>query len=344
MQMNDRIPENPPVILPVETDVVRPFWSVMIPVYNCYPYIEYCLNSVLSQDPGADKMQIAVVDDFSTDGDVKELVERIGKGRVEYYRQPHNRGSLRNFELCINKSRGYHVQILHGDDGVLPGYYQEIEALFRENPEAGAAFTSCKLLDENNHFVTYVRKVAPQRGIIKDWLLQIAVECWVQPPTITVKREVYEKVGSFYAVHYGEDWEMWTRIAQFYPVAYSDKVLAVYRVHTNNISTLYNMSSKSVDDVEKVIGIIQNYLPADKKEEIRTKSLKNSSINFTRQAARYFDITHQAKPTFNLFKKALKLYPNPLTLIFGTIFIGKVLVSPFKKGKKKQITVEHAKQ
>jgi len=30
---------------------------------------------------------------------------------------------------------------------------------------------------------------------------------------MVVKREVYEKLGGFYGVEYGEDWEMWVRIA-----------------------------------------------------------------------------------------------------------------------------------
>lgn len=333
MKNVQRIPETPPKVVPVPAGIDRPRWSVMIPVYNCYPYIEYALRSVLAQAPGADEMQIAVVDDFSTDGNVEALVQKVGGGRVEYYRQPENRGSLRNFELCIQKARGHYVHILHGDDAVLDGYYREINDLFEENPTAGAAFTSCKLIDEKNHFLTFVRKVAPERGIIKNWLEQIAVECWVQPPSITVRRSVYEEIGSFYAVHYGEDWLQWVRIAQKYPVAYSDKVLSIYRVHTTNITTGYLMSGRSVDDIKKVIDIIQDFLPEDKKKEIKNKSLKNASVHFTRQASKYYAFTRKALPTMKLLGKAVALKPNTSTFLFSAIYIGRVLVTPFK-GKK----------
>lgn len=63
--MNERIPDSPPTVLPVSTDVQRPLWSVMIPSYNCAKYITKALESVLMQDPGKDKMQIEVVDDCS---------------------------------------------------------------------------------------------------------------------------------------------------------------------------------------------------------------------------------------------------------------------------------------
>jgi glycosyltransferase involved in cell wall biosynthesis len=72
----------------------------MIPVYNCAPYLEDALQSVLLQDLGEGAMQIQVVDDASTDFDVKALVERIGKGRVEYFRQPENTRAATSCTCC----------------------------------------------------------------------------------------------------------------------------------------------------------------------------------------------------------------------------------------------------
>ena len=80
--MEERIPTSPPHIPPLEADTLRPLWSVMIPTYNCYAYIKEAIESVLIQYPGPELMQIEVVDDYSTDGDVKALVEELGKGRV----------------------------------------------------------------------------------------------------------------------------------------------------------------------------------------------------------------------------------------------------------------------
>src|SRR4051812_16972297 len=98
--MNDRIPAAPPVIKPVAGTDPRPLFSVMIPSYNCLQYLRRTIESVLVQDIGVEKMQIEVVDDCSSDGDVQKLVEEVGAGRVQFYQQPQNRGSLRNFETC----------------------------------------------------------------------------------------------------------------------------------------------------------------------------------------------------------------------------------------------------
>ncbi|RYZ20011.1 MAG: glycosyltransferase, partial [Chitinophagaceae bacterium] len=96
-----RIPLTPPTIAPLPPTENRPQFSVMIPAYNCAAYLIETLNSVLEQDFGEELMQIEVVDDCSTDTDVKALVHKIGGDRVTYFRQPQNVGSIRNFETCI---------------------------------------------------------------------------------------------------------------------------------------------------------------------------------------------------------------------------------------------------
>src|SRR3712207_3896442 len=101
----ERIPSSPPQILPVSI-ADTPLWSVMIPVYNCSAFLEECLKSVLVQQLPENDMQIEVIDDASTDADVEALVKQIGKGRVKYFRQKENLGSLRNFETCINRAAG----------------------------------------------------------------------------------------------------------------------------------------------------------------------------------------------------------------------------------------------
>jgi glycosyltransferase involved in cell wall biosynthesis len=310
--MNDRIPATPPVIKPVGTTTQRPLFSVMIPSYNCIAYLEATIKSVLIQDQGPQKMQITVVDDCSRDGDVKKLVEEVGQGRVQFFQQPQNRGSLRNFETCLNEANGHYVHLLHGDDLVKPGFYSEIEALFTAFPATGAAITNYNWINENWEESTPNGPLLREPGILNNWLYKIASRQMVQPPAVVVKRSVYEKLGGFFAVHYGEDWEMWVRIAAHYAVAYSPKCLATYRGgHSTNISSQSVLSGQNITDLKKVISIVQDYLPPEKKRKLKQKALKNYSISFAKSSYRVYTQKKDEKAALQLAKGALKLDINP---------------------------------
>lgn len=308
--MNSRIPESPPTIYPVPPNVKRPLWSVMIPVYNCYPFISFCLQSVLMQDPGEELMQIEVIDDFSTDGDVEALVREIGKGRVKYFRQASNSGSLRNFETAIQRSKGYRVHLLHGDDGVKAGFYAEIDHLFSAFPAVGAAFTKSTHIDElGKESAEWPFSLLEQPGIIPDFLEQAAQALILQPPSIVLKREVYENLGSFYGVHYGEDWEMWTRLGSKYEVAYSPVTLALYRSgHGTNITSGSVLSGQNIRDIDKIIGLAQKNLPSHMRRRLEAKARKNFSISYAMASYRLYPVSK--KVAFIQAKGALQLSRN----------------------------------
>jgi hypothetical protein len=246
------------------------------------------------------------------------LVDKIGKGRIQFYQQPENRGSLRNFETCLNRANGHYIHLLHGDDLVKPGFYKEIETLFANHASAGAAMTSYNWVNEFEEESKCNPPIQLQAGIIDNWLYKIASRQMVQPPAVVVKRDVYEKLGSFFAVHYGEDWEMWIRIAAHYPVAYSPACLATYRGgHSTNISSQSVRSGKNIDDLQKVIKVVQPYLPANKRRELKNLALKNFSNSFAKSAYRVYTTKKgAAEEAQQLAKGALRLHINPRTLFW----------------------------
>ena len=313
--MNDRIPEKPPQIEPVGTTTSRPLISVMIPVYNCIRFIPAVLQSVLEQDMGEDRMQIEVIDDHSSDGDVAALVAGYG-GRIKYFRQPENRGSLRNFETAINRSRGHYVHLLHGDDMVKQGFYTELMNLFNRFPQAGAAFTKCTHVDQDGVEETpWDNSILPEPGIVPDFLDMTASGPVLQPPAIIVKREVYEKLGSFYGVHYGEDWEMWTRIAANYPVAYSPKCLALYRSgQAGNITSQSVSTGKNIRDISRAIDMAQANIPPFRRAALRRKARKNFSMHYA-QASNWI-YRDSRKTAFAQAHGALRMSINLRTVYY----------------------------
>lgn len=311
-----RTPQEPPYIPPLENTENRPIWSVMIPTYNCYPYIKECLESVLMQNIPPDEMQIEIIDDCSTDGDVERLVNETGNGRVKFFRQPKNAGSLRNFETCINRAKGKYVHILHGDDKLKRGFYEEIGSLYEQFPDVGAVFSDFEYIDSSSNKLYTEAPLMENSGVIENWLERISISQRVQPPSMVIRRSVYEHLGSYCSVHYGEDWEMYVRIAANYKVAHCVKQLAQYRVHGTNITSYSLQSGQNVKDIKKVISIIQKYVPEDKRDFIRRASYKHFSIYFASIADKIYHEYGNPPAAMKQAYLALRMHCNQVTLKF----------------------------
>ena len=258
--------------MPLEDGEDRPRWSVMIPVYNCSVYLEEVLTLVLAQDPGISCMQVEVVDDASTDADVSALVQRVGKGRVSYFCQAGNVGSLRNFQTCLERSRGQLIHILHGDDRVREGFYEQMQKLFFTHPSLGAAFCRYAYIDEQGKTLFYQDPEMDHIGILDNWLLRLAERQRIQYVAMVVRRDVYERLGGFYGVEYGEDWEMWMRIAAHYDTGYTPEVLAEYRKHKSSITGRSFVTGQNMVSLAWVMKQIYPYLPAQHRKEVMRSS------------------------------------------------------------------------
>lgn len=322
--MQLRVPTSPPKIAPVSGEEKRPLWSVMIPVYNCGTYFPETIKSVLLQNIAEEDMQIEVVDDASTDVDVEALVAQIGKGRVKYFRQPQNVGSLRNFETCINRSRGRLIHLLHGDDKVNLGYYSKIDSLFKTFPQAGATYCRFKYIDGAGIEKGPHSLEMNEEGILQNWLVRIAERNCIQYSAITVKREVYENLGSFYGTTFGEDWEMWVRISRDYAVAYTPEILAEYRHHDQSITGGKFLNGEALRDVKRIIELVQEYLPESQRKTVLRKSRKYYSWYGLEIAQSTWKKTQNKKIVHNQIKQLLEMY-------HGDIIMYKIIIKLYIK-------------
>lgn len=310
----------------------------MIPAYNCTSFLKEAILGVLQQDPGPEKMQIEVVDDCSTDGDVEALVKETGRGRVLYYRQSCNRGSLRNFETCLNRARGYYIHLLHGDDRVKAGFYKEVENLFERFPEAGAAFTGWSYINDQGGLLRHFKPEADSPCLLNNWLYKLAERQRLQYVAMAVKRDVYEQLGGFYGVTYGEDWEMWARIARHYPTAYTPQLLAEYREHGDqSISRNSFLSGKNIKDIAWVIDRVSSYLPYEDRQRISRAAKKHYihwAMGYTKKLWR---ATGDRLVVMNQLREMTRVYLDPKLAVAISKLLARVWLEPVRRGAKKQI-------
>ncbi|MEM9924947.1 MAG: glycosyltransferase [Cyanobacteria bacterium P01_D01_bin.50] len=314
-------------IQPVPEDVSRPLWSVMIPTYNCASYLRETLASVLVQDPGPDMMQIEVIDDCSTKDDPAAVVEELGRGRVNFYRQPNNVGHVKNFNTCLQRSRGKLIHVLHGDDRLLNNFYTKLLSGFETEPSIGAAFCRQMNINENGEELWCPEVEQSHSGKLSNWIERIAVQCIIQPPSIVVRRDVYEKLGGFDSriCCTGEDWEMWVRIAAHYSMWYEPEVLVNYRVHSVSLTKRCQRTGQNIRDLSKAVDINKSSLPALIKEEITDKAKKNWALYAINNAKKMLRKQDTVAAMIQL-KEALRCNASPQVI--------KAMISMFKTESK----------
>ena len=237
----------------------RPFWSVMIPTFNCAHYLRQTLLSVLSQDPGPEKMQIEVVDDVSTKDYPEEVVQEIGKGRVQFHRHPKNIGASRNFNACIMRSQGRWIQILHGDDYVLPGFYSSVEEAIFQHQDVALFTVRSFIVDEQNNLEQLSYRIPHLEGGSDDPSPLLFANPFMTPGVI-ISRSCYEQFGGFreHLIHVA-DWEMFVRAVAHGRGLSINRPLVAYRSFQGNDTSRLRRTATNLRDELQLLELFTSY-------------------------------------------------------------------------------------
>jgi glycosyltransferase involved in cell wall biosynthesis len=207
-------------------------FSVIIPLYNKEPHIKRALDSVINQT--VQDFEIIVVNDGSTDKSA-DVVKTFSDARIRLINQK-NAGVSVARNRGINEAKSELIAFLDADDEWMPDYLETILRLREKYPCAGLYATSLKtefidnvLTDKDEE----LRKLIPDEGLILNFfkvnLKDISHKDIFYTSSVTVPKKIFLELGGFQTgFWWGEDIDMWGRIALKYPFAYSSQVCAVY--------------------------------------------------------------------------------------------------------------------
>ncbi len=192
--------------------------SVCVPVYNCAPFIEATLESILAQDRRG--FRVLVQDNASTDG-TADIVRGMAArdGRIELRVNPTNLGYCANIRTVVERADTDVVAVFHGDDLYLPGL---LDAEYRALKESGsaAAFSSYRQFF-GNPGKTAAYPVGPDFGPGAAWYaagldgyLPVLMSCGnpFACPTLLTYRSILLGLGSFTDRYpSNEDLDLWIK-------------------------------------------------------------------------------------------------------------------------------------
>jgi glycosyltransferase involved in cell wall biosynthesis len=209
--------------------------SVIIPLFNKGPYIARALNSVLNQT--YQDFEVIVVDDGSTDNGA-EIVRGFDDPRIRLIRQ-ENRGVSATRNQGFDKAISDFIAFLDADDEWMPKHLETILRLIENFPLAGMYTTAYKRRTPSGKTRWDCYKFIPHppwEGLLPDYFKSAALgESPVCSSVVVIPRKIFIETGGFPEGYwYGEDSDLFGKIALKYPVAFSWEFGAIYHADALN--------------------------------------------------------------------------------------------------------------
>lgn len=319
-------------------------FSVIIPLYNKEKYIEKAIYSVLNQT--IVEFELIIVNDGSTDNGSK-IVQYISDNRIRLIEQKNSGVSVAR-NAGVQAAKYEYIAFLDADDWWSPFFLEKMISLVLQFPDAG--IYGCKYFWVKNGLekISVNQESSNFEGYI-DYFKAYLYAWWMPLSSISVviPKKVFNKMTGFKKeLKFGEDLDLWLRIALKYKVAYTNQALAFYNQDVDEIDraiagkkhwqmsehVIFNLDnfkdyeSKNIDlknllDGLRVRSLISFYLQDNYLREIHI-ILRN--VDFSKQPMLYRFIYKapktiviayfQAKKLGSLIKQYLIKKSNQLTL------------------------------
>jgi len=202
--------------------------TIAITVYSRREFVLEAVQSALDQSI---PVRVIVVEDCGPDPGLRDFVLREFGSRIEYFRNPHNRGMFDNYNACLEYCRTPWISILNDDDFLRPVFAKEMLDLARVAPGRALYFGRSALLSGN-----IVTPPAPAVDWPQNWrdfdLAALADKCLVLFPGQLMRVEAARAIGRFRtASTFTGDWDMWFRLALRFGASQTATEVAVGRSH-----------------------------------------------------------------------------------------------------------------
>ena len=201
--------------------------SVVLPVYNQEAYLPASLDSVFTQTYM--NYELIVVDDGSTDSTPEILAEYQQQHRFIVIRQS-NAGLPGALNTGFTKAQGEYLTWTSSDNIMLPDMLQVLVQGLDSDRTVGLVYADRYLIDDDGNDLGLLN--------VPDYDPYLLLHTDLVQCCFLYRRECMTQVGLYDPEFvYGEDWEYWIRISQFYAMKRVPKALYRYRLHRRSMTS-----------------------------------------------------------------------------------------------------------
>jgi glycosyltransferase involved in cell wall biosynthesis len=203
--------------------------SVIIPLLNRGPYISRAVKSVLNQT--IQNFEIIVIDGGSEDNGPK-IIKDFKDPRIHFLVQS-GKGVSNARNEAVNYAKNEFIAFLDADDEWMSNHLETILRLIEKYPQAGIYTTAYKIRTAEGMTRWADYKYIPNppwEGLLPNYFKSGALgDSAVWTSGVVIPKNIFDEVGGFPEGYWwGEDVDLFGKIALKYPVAFSWELGGIY--------------------------------------------------------------------------------------------------------------------
>ena len=271
---------------------MKPFFSVIIPLYNKENFIADTLKSILKQT--LQDFEVIVIDDGSTDESLK-TASQFNDSRISIIKQKNVGVSVaRNKGVEIAKSK--HIALLDADDIWHPNHLFELKKQILQFPNAGLYCNNYQIYYNKNlsHPANLNFKYEKDCLIVENFFKASITNCVAWTSAVGFSKEKFNSVGGFnMKLKTSQDLDLWVKLALKHDISFNPTITMSYKFYVDN-----SLSKNEYNDIR--YEFISNY-----SEQERLNSSLKLYLDINRYALAIRSLINNENERYHKLKKEI---------------------------------------
>ena len=285
----------------------NPRISVIMSVYNSKKYLGEAIEGILNQS--FTDFEFIIVNDGSTDGSLR-IIQSYHDGRIRLINNRTNIGLTKSLNKAIKQARGEYIARQDADDISLPNRFEEQISYFEQHTETA-------LLGSSIYIIGGDGKIFGKRIVLANPSKSLVKANQFSHGSTMFRRKIVRELGGYNELfRYGQDYDLWLRIAKYNEVKNLMRVLYKLRFHEGNIRALKGEESALYHLL--ALRLIRNDLGEEILEAIKDKGILSLYSHLKKSEKIYF---HTAVADVNMLNNNINAARKEYRKVF--------MLSPF---------------
>jgi glycosyltransferase involved in cell wall biosynthesis len=211
--------------------ISTPKITVFMACYNSALFVAEAINSILNQT--FTDFEFIIVNDGSTDKTV-EIIENFKDDRITLLHNAKNEGLVYTRNKALTYANGEYIAILDSDDIAYPNRLALQYDFLQKHPEIALCGGHATIINQHGE-KTGKKHIVPISENLD--MIMLFGNPFINSSSM-FRTSIFKELNGYKNYALNEDFELFIRIANKYPVVNIDHFLVQYRIHQNNITTI----------------------------------------------------------------------------------------------------------